>query len=106
MTILDLLAPAGPDFDRLIVVGTGEPAEIKEQDWVGLGGAAMGALGKAQSGDGPLRTAGRRGSRRAAAADFALGMKLRAYAFDNYKTDGNATDDDGEPAQGAGRRSR
>ena len=48
MTILDLLAPAGTGLDRLIVVGTGKPADLKEHDWLRLGGAAMGALGKAK----------------------------------------------------------
>ena len=43
--ILDLLAPAGTEFDRLILVGTGKADEIADRDWINLGGAAMGAPG-------------------------------------------------------------
>ena len=49
MATLDILAPAGVDLDRLLVVGTGKPADLKEFDWLRLGGAVMGALGKAKS---------------------------------------------------------
>ena len=87
--ILDLLAPAGADFDRLILVGTGAPDEIAEKDWVDLGGAAMGALRKAKAATVLFERPDGADAGKTAAADFALGMKLRAYAFDNYKTDGN-----------------
>ncbi len=91
-SILDLLAPAGVDFDRLILVGTGAPGEITEKGWVELGGAAVGALGKAKAATVLFERPDGRRVGRAAAADFALGARLRAYAFDNYKTDGNASD--------------
>ncbi len=87
--ILDLLAPAGADFDRLVLVGTGAPVEIGEKDWVDLGGAAAGALGKAKVATVLFERPDGGEAGKAAAADFALGMRLRAYAFDNYKTDGN-----------------
>ncbi len=85
---LDLLAPAGADFDRLLLVGTGKPADIAEKDWVDLGGAAMGALRKAKAATVLFERPDGRRTGRSSAADFALGMKLRAYAFDKYKTDG------------------
>ncbi len=91
--ILDLLAPAGADFDRLVLIGTGAPAEIGEKDWVDLGGAAAGALGKAKTAAVLFERPDGGDAGKTAPADFALGMKLRAYAFDNYRTDGN---DDGE----------
>ncbi|MCB1495902.1 MAG: leucyl aminopeptidase [Bauldia sp.] len=86
MATLDLLAPAGTDFDRLIVVGTGNPAGLSEYDWLRLGGAAMGALGRAKS---VMVLAERPDGKRPApgqVADFALGMRLRAYAYDKFKT--------------------
>ena len=43
------MRPAAPSLDRLIVVGTGKPADLKEHDWLRLGGAAMGALGKGKA---------------------------------------------------------
>jgi leucyl aminopeptidase len=90
--VLDLLAPAGADFDRLILVGTGAPAAIGEKDWVDLGGAAAGALHK-PGGNGTFERPDGAEAGKIAAADFALGMKLRAYAFDNYRTDGNGDND-------------
>jgi leucyl aminopeptidase len=93
MTTLDLIAPAGTGLDRLVVVGTGEPRELKERDWPRLGGAAMGALGRAKAAtvllerpDGVAITAEQ-------AADFALGVRLRGYGFDKYK---QPKDDNGE----------
>lgn len=85
MSTLDIIAPADAGLDRLVVVGTGKPDDLAEKDWVRLGGAVMGALGKAKSAtvvlerpDGKKLTADR-------AADFALGMRLRGYSFDKYK---------------------
>ena len=91
-SILDLLAPAGADFDRLILVGTGASSEIAEKDWVDLGGVVVGALGRAKAATVLFERPDGRRVPRAAAAEFALGAKLRAYAFDNYKTDGNGDD--------------
>jgi leucyl aminopeptidase len=80
-TSLDLIAPAQSNLERLIVVGTGKVADIAANGWVELGGAIMGALGKAKK-----ATVYFDGSA-AQAADLALGIKLRAYSFDNYKID-------------------
>ena len=82
---LELLAPAGTDLDRLILVGMGNPSEISPNDWLRLGGVAMGALGRATSATVLFERPDGRRVTGAAAAEFALGMKLRAYAFDNYK---------------------
>ena len=49
MTSLDLIAPGGTGLDRLVVIGTGKLSDLKENDWLRLGGAAMGALGKAKA---------------------------------------------------------
>ena len=84
-SVLDLLAPSGTNLDRLIVIGVGKPAELKEQDWVNLGGAARGALGKAKAATVILERPDGQKLAASAAADFALGLKLRAYAFDGYK---------------------
>jgi leucyl aminopeptidase len=85
-TTLDLLVPQGTDLDRLVVVGTGKSAEMTQSDWARLGGVVVAALGTTKKAtvlferpDG--EAAG------AAAADFALGAKLRAYTFDNYRPD-------------------
>src|SRR3954453_15139987 len=41
---LDFLAPEGVKTSRLIVVGTGKLSDLKDQDFLKLGGAAAGKL--------------------------------------------------------------
>jgi leucyl aminopeptidase len=97
LSVLDLLAPAGLEFDRLLVVGLGKPADLREQDWVRLGGVCAGALGKSgkatviaeQPGDAPLAAG--------TAADIALGAVLRSYAFDKYKPTKDGSGDRRKP---------
>ncbi len=88
-TTLDLLAPEGGAFDRLVLVGVGDGSELTQHDWTLLGGVAMGALGKAQKATVIFERPDGQPPAETAAADFALGMKLRAYAFDNYKHGGD-----------------
>ncbi len=85
MTILDLIAPSGSDLERVVVVGIGKVADLKEKDWLRLGGAAMGAVGKATAVTVALETADKQVPDAGQAADFALGMRLRGYGFDKYK---------------------
>jgi len=93
-TSLDLVAPAGMPLDRLIVFGIGKPEDLTGDDWRALGGAVFAELQKAKAEtvtvlmDAPEQ-AGLSGD---AAAEFAMGAKLRAYAFDAYKT-GKKDDD-------------
>jgi leucyl aminopeptidase len=83
---LDIVAPAGLNVTRLVVIGTGKAAERKPQDLVKLGGVAMGripasatdAMVVLELADGVLKADG--------AADVALGVTLRGYSFDRYKT--------------------
>ncbi|WP_131193960.1 leucyl aminopeptidase [Lichenihabitans psoromatis] len=82
-TVLDILAPADVPADRLLVVGLETDKPQPQHSSLTLGGAVMGKLKDAETVtvvfDGPDATA-------EAAADFALGLKLRAYRFDKYKT--------------------
>src|SRR5262245_62228551 len=41
---LDLVAPAGLEVSRLVVVGVGKARDLKAQDFVKLGGIAMGKI--------------------------------------------------------------
>jgi leucyl aminopeptidase len=83
-TALDIVAPAGLKASRLVVVGTGKASEL--DDFVKLGGAAMGRIPSSATEasivldlpGGPMKPE--------QAADVALGVELRAYAFDRYKT--------------------
>jgi leucyl aminopeptidase len=96
---LDVIAPAGLAADRLIVVGVGgskkadannetEKASAKEKpfDLANLGGTVAGKIGRAGTGivlfDLPREIVDPAG----AAAEFALGLRLRDYRFDLYKT--------------------
>jgi leucyl aminopeptidase len=83
---LELIAPHGLKVSRLIVLGTGNPSELKQEDVVKLGGTA---LGRTPSGatDAMLIAEFSNGFASAdQAADLALGATLRAYNFDRYKT--------------------
>ena len=85
-TALELVAPAGLKAARLVVVGAGKAAELKPQDFVKLGGVAMGKV-PASASEATMFAELPGGALSAAqAADLALGMRLRAYAFDRYKT--------------------
>jgi leucyl aminopeptidase len=79
---LDFLAPAGLQAGRLLVIGSG----TETPDFVRLGGMVMSKIPPTASGadivlDLPSGTV-----KPDQAADFALGLTLRAYAFDRYKT--------------------
>ncbi|MQB43586.1 leucyl aminopeptidase [Rhizobium sp. ICMP 5592] len=82
---LDIVAPEGAPVDRIIVIGTGRAKELNAHSWLKLGGAAAGRIRNVEKAaifiDLPGVQAGGK-----AAADFALGMLLRAYSFDTYKT--------------------
>ncbi|WP_108659824.1 leucyl aminopeptidase [Acuticoccus kandeliae] len=89
--------PRGMDVSALLVVGLGDLTKMKEADWTRLGGAVMGALPNgpqtdvtvfAETADGPLGAY--------QAADLALGLTLRAYSFDLYKS---KKDDDDSAAR-------
>jgi leucyl aminopeptidase len=97
---MELLAPAGLPFGRLVVVG-GTPAAKSPPgappiDFTSLGGYAMGKAGSATSVAIAFDPPEWHGDPAAAAADFLLGLSLRAYAFDLYKT--KKKDDEDKPA--------
>jgi leucyl aminopeptidase len=81
---LDIVLPAGLKASRLVVIGIGKENEAK--DLTKFGGIAMGKIpGQADAAtifaefpSGALKPD--------QAADLALGVRLRAYAFDRYKT--------------------
>jgi leucyl aminopeptidase len=90
---VEILVPGGTGLDRLLVVGVGKPEDLDESAWLKLGGTVASKLGKAKSVSVLLEIEGTTVSADAA-ADFALGILLRSYAFDKYKT---KKDDSGKP---------
>ena len=99
LTALDLVAPAGLSAERLIVVGTGadggdEKREGKSktdvppvpEDYAKLGGFVIGKLGREANAVVAFDPPRPPKEPAHAAADFAAGMRLRDYRFDQYKT--------------------
>src|ERR1700678_515974 len=82
---LDILAPSGLDASRLVVVGVAPGKDNAPVDFMTLGGFIFGKVTGAKrvevAFEAPSGTWD--GS---AAADFALGLRLRGYRFDKYKT--------------------
>lgn len=87
--------PRGLEARALLVVGLGEAEKMAEVDWSRLGGTVMGALPAGPDGDVTIfaeRPDGPVGAREA--AEIALGLMLRSYTFDGYKS---KSGDDPEP---------
>jgi leucyl aminopeptidase len=84
---LSVLAPAGCDLDRLMVFGLGRGEGDPATEWVRTGGQVLRKLGAVENVtvlvDIPP---GLDDEAANAAAQMALGTRLRAYTFDRYKT--------------------
>ena len=92
---LELIVPEGLKVARLVVIGAGKTKDLEQKDMLKLGGLAMGKLPLAAS-EGMVFAELPGGMLKAEqAADLALGVALRAYAFDRYKT---KRKDDEKPA--------
>lgn len=85
--LVDLIAPQGLKFARVVLAGTDKTASFGQEDWLNLGGSVRGLLtGKEapaahiflESVDGKVADAD--------AASFALGALLRGYKFKKYKS--------------------
>ena len=85
LTSLDILEPAGVEAARLLVVGVAPGKDGKPFDFPTLGGFVFGKLGAAKKVEIAFEAPSGEWDA-AAAADFALGLRLRAYRFDAYKT--------------------
>ena len=93
-TSADAPALPGSGADRVVALGVGDRSAFESHDWLKLGGAALGRLGRAGASKPALVYLD--DAAPAEAAEFALGMMLRAYRFDRYKTRRDK-DKDGEP---------
>ncbi|MDQ3558010.1 MAG: leucyl aminopeptidase, partial [Pseudomonadota bacterium] len=85
MKSIQLLAPAGVELDRVVFVGMGDLEKLKPQDWLKLGGTIpSAAAGEAEVTVLLQLPAGDISAEQA--ANVALGISLRSYSFDKYKT--------------------
>jgi leucyl aminopeptidase len=85
-TALSIPAPQGLKVARLVVVGLGKAAALKQGDFLRFGGVAMSKI-PASEADTTIfaeLAAGAMSPRQA--ADLAMGARLRSYRFDRYKT--------------------
>lgn len=101
-SVLDLVVPNGTELDRILVVGTGagdaggaakaaEPIRLGAAIAAKLHGRAGAVRIFAEDGQAPLGAE--------AAADLALGIQLRSYSFDRYKTRKKPDEPEGGPAR-------
>ncbi len=85
---LTVAAPGKAELARVILVGIGEPAKADELVWQRVGGAVV-AAHSGKEGQATLlidRHKDMASAPSAAAANAALGARLRAYRFDKYRT--------------------
>ncbi|HEY1541843.1 MAG TPA: leucyl aminopeptidase [Xanthobacteraceae bacterium] len=85
-SVLDLVAPADLKVARLVVVGCGNPEDMKRRDFVKLGGAAMGKIPASAASATVVAELPNKAMTPEQATELAIGMRLRAYRFDGYKT--------------------
>jgi leucyl aminopeptidase len=93
---LEIIAPAGLEVSRLIVLGVGKARDLKPEDLVKLGGIVMGKIPGAATAATIVTDLAGGALKPDQVADLALGLRLRAYSFDRYKT---KRKEDEEPAK-------
>ena len=83
---LDVIAPAGLKVSRLVVIGCGKVSDLKEKDFLKLGGIAAGKAPAAAKQATIVAELPDTAMSPEAVAGLALGATLRSYSFDRYKT--------------------
>ena len=81
---MTIVVPAGLAADRLVVIGVGGEKDRADLDWVQLGGLIAGKV-NGKTATAVLDLPGIEATPDAV-ADAVLGMQLRRYSFDRYKT--------------------
>ena len=92
-TALDILAPSGLNASRLIAAGVAPGKDNAPIDMAMLGGFVLGKVTGAKKVEVAFEAPSGTWDG-AAAADFALGLRLRGYRFDKYKTRKKETDEE------------
>ncbi|WP_419910584.1 leucyl aminopeptidase [Hoeflea sp.] len=82
---LDVLVPQGSTADRIAIVGIGDPEDLKSDDWLRIGGAIFGQV-KTSRKVTVFADAGQTEISSDDIANIALGILLRSYKFDTYKS--------------------
>jgi leucyl aminopeptidase len=90
-TTADIIAPVDAAADRIALVGAGDPGKLTAHEWMRVGGKMFTLIRKAEKVTVLLGDSGTT----EAAADMALGLLMRAYSFDLYKTKKSEDDENG-----------
>lgn len=103
--MLEVWLPDGDGARLCLLVGTGAIADNEESDWLDLGGSVFAKLSGGKDPAATFVLDAPEGEEIApeVAAEIALGMKLRSYKFDKYKTvkkDDDNGDENGGPKNG------
>ena len=85
LSMLDVLAPAGVEADRVVLMGVGDPKTFASDGWLRAGGTIAGTLRNAQKVTLHVDVPGL-DANGGDIAELALGMMMRVYRFDRYKT--------------------
>ena len=83
---LQLLAPAASKLDRIVLIGLGDLSKLTKQDWLKLGGTIPGAAGGEAEVTIVLERPDGEPVTPEEAAEVALGIDMRSYSFEKYKT--------------------
>ncbi len=96
-TFVDVLAPNGlEEVERVVLVGAGPISDYAEEDWLKLGGNLWAQLSKPGVKQATIIVQGSEKDEPItpeAVADLALGLMLRRYKFDKYKTKASSDDE-------------
>ncbi len=87
--VLQILAPAGLQSSRIVLIGLGRPEAIEPLGWQNFGGRLTAALNAEGETTAVVPVEPFDGSRLAPAeiaANIAFGARLRSYRFDKYRT--------------------
>ncbi|WP_422366306.1 leucyl aminopeptidase [Pelagibius sp.] len=86
--LLEIVAPAGLENSRILLVGMAAPAKLSEKDLQDIGGGIAGHLLRVGEEKAAILIDNLRGGKNAAerAANSAYGALLRSYRFGKYKT--------------------
>ncbi len=88
----EILAPHGSPADKIVLLGLGKQSDLDAQSWLKAGGVAAASFGKFQKVT-IFLDAMDEGTDPAFVSEFVLGLKLRSYSFDKYKTRKTGDDD-------------
>lgn len=85
-SVLDIVAPAGLQANRLLVAGVGKAADLKDFDIMKLGGAVAGKIPAGADAATIVAEFPSGAMKPEQTAKLASGVQLRAYSFTRYKT--------------------